>query len=88
MKKNNLKSFLSCWVVSTILLIIPSQGWAQELSWDQLAPEEKKLLVPFKEHWKQLNEKKRQQLKSGAQRYQKMNPDQRNDFKQKFQSWK
>ena len=49
---------------------------ATGVPWSQLAPEQQRVLEPYRERWNQLPPERQQAIARGAERWQQMSPEQ------------
>jgi len=56
-------------------------------SWDELSPQQQRILKPFSSRWSELDQDKRARLVRGAERWKNMTPAQRKQMKQRFNRW-
>jgi hypothetical protein len=57
------------------------------VSWQQLSPEQQRVLGQFRGRWDQLPPGQRQSLMRGAERWESMTPEQRERVKQRTERW-
>ena len=78
-------------LILCLLLLWPIMLWAADsnapATWNQLSPEEQKVLKPFQERWDTLPPERRERLREGAKRWQSMTPEQREQARDRFAHW-
>ena len=61
-----------------------SRGARPGVPWQQLSPEQRQVLAPYRERWNQLPPGRQQAIARGAERWQQMTPEQREQMHERW----
>jgi len=73
--------------VSLLLALLGYWGCLQAQQWDELAPAEQDLLLPWAEQWQDMSDDDRVQMLQGLRQWQAMTLDERMLARQRFTQW-
>ena len=68
-------------LVVLFLIALTTPAWGR--SWDQLTPEERQVLKPFRDRWNQLPPERQERLRNGAERWRNMTPQERQEARER-----
>ena len=81
--------FLLFFKVLVLLLVLPLASLAEEppMQWDNLSPQQQKILKRFESQWPTYSEDRKQRLLTGVDRWMNASPEQRDMMKQRYAAW-
>ena len=82
MKANRLLALL------VVLLAFAGVAHAQGVAWDTLTEQQRQLLAPYAERWKDLDPARQEQIARGAERYLNMSGGDRSAARDRFDVWR